>query len=105
RRLQPSTYGTDNRVTLDAVAAFGPTARAVVVVDDTVTDGELKHMHSAGARGIRFNLAQAGATTPEMTDPLSKRWNGLGGHIEIKAPAAKIVDHADSRPDAVADRV
>ena len=28
--VQPSTYGTDNRVTLDAVAAFGPQARAVV---------------------------------------------------------------------------
>ena len=29
--VQPSTYGVDNRVTLDAVAAFGPQARAVVV--------------------------------------------------------------------------
>src|SRR6516165_11139955 len=29
--VTPSTYGTDNRVSLDAVAAFGPTARAVVV--------------------------------------------------------------------------
>ena len=55
--VTPSTYGTDNRVTLDAVAAFGPTARAVVVVDDTVTDAELKRMHGEGARGIRFNLA------------------------------------------------
>jgi len=36
--VTPSTYGTDNRVTLDAIDAFGPTARAVVVVDDAVTD-------------------------------------------------------------------
>src|SRR6266404_9294499 len=43
--VQPSTYGTDNRVTLDAVAAFGPQARAGVVVNDTVSDAELKHMH------------------------------------------------------------
>src|SRR5690349_2701223 len=28
--VQPSTYGTENAPTLDAVAAFGPTARAVV---------------------------------------------------------------------------
>src|SRR5215472_12177649 len=33
--VQPSTYGVDNRVTLDAVATFGPQARAVVVVNDT----------------------------------------------------------------------
>ena len=59
--IQPSTYGTKNAPTLDAVKAFGPTARAVVVVDTTVTDAELKRMHEQGARGIRFNLAQAGA--------------------------------------------
>jgi D-galactarolactone isomerase len=90
--VTPSTYGIDNRVTLDAVAAFGPTARAVVVVDDTVTDAELKRMHGLGARGIRFNLAQAGATTPEMIEPLSKRVNDLGWHIQINATATKIME-------------
>ena len=90
--VTPSTYGTDNRVTLDAVAAFGPTARAVVVVDDSVADAELKRMHSLGARGIRFNLAQAGATTPEMIEPLSKRVNELGWHIQINATAPKIIE-------------
>src|ERR1700751_83055 len=90
--VKPSTYGIDNRVTLDAVAAFGPTARAVVVVDDTVTDAELKHMHGLGARGIRFNLAQAGATTPEMIEPLAKRVNELGWHIQINASTATIVE-------------
>ena len=90
--VQPSTYGTMNEPTLDALAAFGPTARAVVVVDTTVTDAELKRMHGLGARGVRFNLAQAGATTPEMLEPLSKRINELGWHIQINAPAAKIVE-------------
>src|SRR5689334_16624994 len=61
--VQPSTYGTKNAPTLDAVAAFGPTARAVVVVDTSVSDADLKRMHEQGARGLRFNLAQAGATT------------------------------------------
>jgi D-galactarolactone isomerase len=90
--VQPSTYGIDNRVTLDAVAAFGPQARAVVVVNDTISDAELKRMHEQGARGIRFNLAQAGATTPEMIEPLSKRVNELGWHIQINAAAAKIAE-------------
>jgi D-galactarolactone isomerase len=90
--VQPSTYGTENAPTLDALAAIGPTARAVVVVDTTVTDAELKRMHEQGARGIRFNLAQAGATTPEMIEPLSKRINELGWHIQINASAAKIME-------------
>ena len=90
--VTPSTYGVDNRVTLDAVAAFGPQARAVVVVNDTVSDADLKRMHGQGARGIRFNFAPAGATTPEMIEPLSKRVNELGWHIQINAPAAKIIE-------------
>ena len=49
-------------------------------------------MHTLGVRGIRFNLAQAGATTPEMMEPLSKRINDLGWHIQINAPAAKILE-------------
>ena len=90
--VQPSTYGIDNRCTLDALVAMGPSARAVVVVNHTVTDDELKRMHAMGARGIRFNLAQAGATTPEMMEPLSARVNALGWHIQINAGAAKIME-------------
>src|SRR6266851_10265812 len=50
--VQPSTYGTENAPTLDALVAFGSSARAVVVVDTSVTDAELKRMHGLGARGI-----------------------------------------------------
>jgi len=90
--VQPSTYGTDNRAHLEALAAFGPSARMVAVVDDSVSTEELKRLHGLGVRGIRFNLAQAGATTPEMMEPLSRRVNDLGWHIQINAPAAKIVE-------------
>src|SRR6266436_1542909 len=90
--VQPSTYGIDNRCTLDALVAMGPTARAMVVVNDTVTDAELQRMHALGARGIRFNLAQAGATTAEMIEPLSARVNALGWHIQINAPPARIME-------------
>jgi D-galactarolactone isomerase len=90
--VQPSTYGTDNRCHLEALAAFGPSARMVAVVNDTVTDAELNRLHALGVRGIRFNLAQAGATTPEMLEPLSKRVNDLGWHIQINASAATIME-------------
>jgi len=90
--VQPSTYGTDNRCHLDALAAFGSTARMVAVVTDGVSTEELKRLHALGVRGIRFNLAQAGATTPEMIEPLSKRINALGWHIQINAPAARLME-------------
>jgi D-galactarolactone isomerase len=88
--VTPSTYGTDNRVTLDAMAQIGPTARGVAVVDTTVTDAELKRMNDLGVRGIRFNLVQAGATTAEMIEPLSKRVNDLGWHIQIHMKGEQI---------------
>jgi D-galactarolactone isomerase len=93
--VQPSTYGTDNACMLDALKAFGAEARAVAVVNDGVTDVELKRMDTLGVRGIRFNLAQAGATTPQMIEPLSKRVNDLGWHIQINAPAPVILSIMD----------
>jgi D-galactarolactone isomerase len=90
--IQPSTYGTDNRCALAALAAFGKSARMIAVVNDTVTDAELKRLDGLGVRGIRFNLAQAGATTPEMIDPLAKRIAPLGWHVQINAPADKILE-------------
>ena len=76
--VTPSTYGTDNSATLDGMAKLAPNVRGVAVVDTSVTDAELKRLHGLGMRGIRFNLVQAGATTVDMLEPLSKRVNDLG---------------------------
>jgi predicted TIM-barrel fold metal-dependent hydrolase len=93
--VTPSTYGTDNRVTLDAIAQIGPTARGVAVVDTSVPGAELKRMNDLGIRGIRFNLVQAGATTVEMIEPLSKRVNDLGWHIQIHMKGEQIAGIED----------
>ncbi len=93
--VTPSTYGTDNRVTLDAMAQIGATARGVAVVDTSVADAELKRMNDLGIRGIRFNLVQAGATTIEMIEPLSKRVNDLGWHVQIHMKGEQIAGIED----------
>ena len=90
--VQPSLYGTNNAPTLEGMRELGPNFRAVAVVNDKVDDAELKRLHEAGVRGIRFNLAQAGATTPEMMEPLALRIKPMGWHIQINAPAAKIME-------------
>ena len=89
--VQPSTYGTDNSCTLETMAQIGSTARAVAVVDTTVTDTELQRLAGLGVRGIRFNLVQAGATTIEMIEPLSARVNELGWHVQIHMLGDQIV--------------
>jgi D-galactarolactone isomerase len=93
--VNPSTYGTDNSCTLDAIAQFGAGARGVAVVDTSVTDSELKRLHDLGIRGIRFNLVQSGATTTDMLEPLSKRVNDLGWHVQIHMLGDAIVENAD----------
>jgi len=91
--VQPSTYGVDNRLLLEALGAFGlATTRGVAVVNTEVTDAELKHMHAAGVRGIRFNLAQSGARVLDRVDPLSKRVASLGWHVQVNASADQIAD-------------
>ena len=113
--VQPSTYGTDNRCTLDALAQIGPTARAVAVVDTTVSDDELNRLDRLGVRGIRFNLVQAGATTIDMVEPLSRRVNEFGWHVQIhmlgdqiaqiedllqRLPSPIVLDHLGRIPPA-----
>jgi predicted TIM-barrel fold metal-dependent hydrolase len=93
--VTPSTYGTNNSATLDAMAQIGNSTRGVAVVDTTVTDGELKRLNDLGVRGIRFNLVQAGATTVEMLEPLSKRVNDLGWHVQLNARPELTVEIED----------
>jgi D-galactarolactone isomerase len=64
----------------------------VAVVDDKVSAEELKRMHGLGVRGIRFNLATGGATTQDMIEPLARRVNDLGWHIQVNANPDKIME-------------
>ena len=68
--VQPSVYGTDNTVMLQALEAAPGRHRGVAVVDADVTDRELDRLHHAGVRGVRFNLVspagQAGDVASEL---------------------------------------
>ena len=91
--ILPSTYGTDNQHYLALLPQLGgrERARMVGVVNPSVTDQELRQMHDAGVRGIRFNLSPAGATTVDMIEPLAKRIEPMGWNCQINAPAEQIV--------------
>jgi D-galactarolactone isomerase len=95
--VTPAAYVVDNRVTLDAIAQLGANARGVAVVHPTVTDAELKILADGGIRGIRFALGdpKTASTTIDMIEPLSKRVDALGWHVQINTEAEKIVAAAD----------
>ena len=85
--VQPSTYGVFNDGLLEALRECGPQARGVAVVNTGVSDDELKRLAAAGVRGVRFNLANPGATTIEMLEPVAKRVAPLGWHIQFNMSA------------------
>lgn len=92
--VNPSTYGVDNRCTLEAVKRMGGSARAVVVVDTDITDAELKSMAAIGATGVRVNFVSPqswGETTVERLETTAKRVAPLGWHVQIYATADQIV--------------
>lgn len=94
--VQPRNHGTDNAVTVNAIAKIGANARGVAVLRPTVSDAELKQLDAGGIRGVRFSLGEPSTAivTPDMIEPLAKRVAPLGWHIQLHAPGELYVEHA-----------
>ena len=95
--VQPRNYAIDNRVTVDAIAQLGPNARGVAVLHPTVTEAELRALHEAGIRGIRFTLGDPATAVVkvDMIEPLAKRVAGLGWHVQFNVEGEQIIELAD----------
>jgi D-galactarolactone isomerase len=112
--VQPSTYGTDNRCVLDVLKQM-PNARAVCVVNSSVTDAELKTLNDAGVRGVRVQFGLGNPVSADEVLPLAKRIAAMGWHIQtnmapeqlvameallLSLPCPVIVDHLGRAVDA-----
>lgn len=82
--VTPSTYGTDNRCMLDALAQFQGTARGVAVVPADVSDAELQALHAGGTRGVRLNYSR------DQMLALSRRLAPLGWNMEFFVPGEQL---------------
>ncbi len=93
--VQPSPYGTDNGVTLDAVRRFGPArARAVAVIDESFDHAALRRLHEGGVRGVRFNLVSGNGTPEDQLLALARRIAPLGWHVQVYAEGDKLHEMA-----------
>jgi predicted TIM-barrel fold metal-dependent hydrolase len=91
--VQPSVYGCDNRVLLDALRASPQRHRGIVVADASVNDDDLDAMHDAGVRGIRINLVSPVGEredTAGMLNRLSPALRRLGWHVQWYADASRL---------------
>ncbi len=98
--VQPAAYGKDNRCTLDALAEFGEAARAVVVVDESVTDAELERLTGLGARGIRFFMLPGGVLPWSSLEAMAARVAPFGWHVQLQLDGRDLPEY-----EAVLDRL
>ncbi len=94
--VQPSTYGVDNSLLVESVAAFGPTARGIAMLDASVTPEELKRLDGAGIRGVRFGTRLPGGAPITDLGPVARKIADFGWHIQLVSDGDKIVDLAET---------
>ena len=87
--VQPSTYGADNRCTMDAVAALGDRARAVVVVTPETGEAELDRLTRAGAVGIRYFMLPGGVLPWELLPGWPRASMRMAGTSSSSSTAAR----------------
>lgn len=94
--VQPTFYGTDNRLLIQTLRAIGPRCRGVVRIDDHVSDAELDDFHVAGVRAIRLDLfARATWPTEDIIgyiEAMAARARPRGWHLQFYTPGTIVRD-------------
>ncbi len=94
--VTPSVHGTDNRITVEAIAGYGPGARGVAVVAPEITDDALQALHRGGIRGIRLNVLFGGGVGLAAFRELAPRIAPMGWHVQLLIDVSR--DLADLAP-------
>ena len=93
--VQPTAYGLDNTCTLEGMAELGKDkARGIAVVDDKVTDAELRRLDAAGIRGVRLQMLPGGAIPWDIADAVVGRAQSIGWHTQLQMDGRLLPDRA-----------
>lgn len=76
-------HGTDNRVTLDAIARLGTSARGVAVIRPGLGRDALQALHQGGMRGCRLSTVVRGGASFEHLEALAAETLELGWHLVL----------------------
>jgi predicted TIM-barrel fold metal-dependent hydrolase len=89
--VQLSGYGTDNRVLLDAIAAYPGRFKAIAVIAPSITDRMLEDLTRGGVVGVRFNLVSYDRDALVRPDAprLLARIKALGWFAQVYADDAQ----------------
>jgi|SRR5581483_1263033 len=86
--VQSTVYATDHTIVVDALAALGPSYKAIGVIDDTVSDAELARLSKAGVCGVRFSFGKRLnlVPSPELFARSAARCKEIGWVLKINLP-------------------
>ncbi|MCQ8230387.1 amidohydrolase family protein [Pantoea trifolii] len=92
--VQATCHGDDNSALVDALKSAGELARGVATVKRNISDKELKNLHDAGVRGVRFNFLKrlVDFTPKDELLEIAHRIAPLGWHVVIYFEAADLPD-------------
>ena len=95
--VQATCHGADNRALVDALHDSDGKARGVATVDRSITDAELKTLHAAGVRAVRFNFVKrlVDALPFDSLVEIAERIKPLGWHIVIYFEATELPELYD----------
>jgi D-galactarolactone isomerase len=91
--VQPNAYRDDNRVTLDAMAELGKSARGVAVVKAEVPDAELERLTRAGMRAVRIMTLHGGMLGFDVMDAVMARVHPFGWHANIQLDGRQLPNY------------
>ena len=92
--VQATCHGADNSAMVDALRHSDGLARGVATIRPSVTNDELRDLHDAGVRGVRFNFVK------RLVDPkpdayyraLVERIAPLGWHVVVYFEAPDLAE-------------
>lgn len=110
--VQPSVYGSDNRLLLEALRHEPGRHRGVVVLGDAPDSAELDAMHDAGVRGARLNRVSPVGEAPDIAARFRRLAPMLierGWHLQWYAQPGQLAEiaalHAGRAPIGVLDHL
>lgn len=94
--VQSACHGFDNSAAQDALASRPASYRGIALLPTNVEEAELKRLHAAGFRGVRFNfMGHLGRHVPvDEVLSLAARFAPLGWHLQIHGDPSLLTDLA-----------
>jgi predicted TIM-barrel fold metal-dependent hydrolase len=82
--VQPSVYGFDNSVLLEALASDSDRLRGIVVLPPTTPPDELRRLDALGVRGVRINTRNKGGLPLDAVADFAVAFAGLDWTLQFQ---------------------